>query len=160
MERKKYKAGHPHVLFNLERLDPVMRAILHTYHLPNIYRAGWVEEARDINLLMAESVAEHTIGMEYIADFLRYEHFERFPDVEWNNVCPMIRVHDLSEIITGDKTPADKMDPNKKMKDDRTAFKIIFRPLFNSESQCKLWEEFWKTRLLQLNLYTKLIFCR
>jgi putative hydrolase of HD superfamily len=147
--KKEYKSKNPILLFPDNNFPEALRVIIESYHLANIYRAGWLESGRDIPKELCESVAEHTIGMRYIMRLIKQRYAMQIRsqsgnNLDWNKVSDMIDIHDFYEIKSGDISPADKVSKERKYDlESRGLYNLLACDKFpETLEDFELWKEY------------------
>lgn len=101
--------------------------------LKELDRAGW----RQRGLAEVESVAAHSWGMAWLALALAP------PELDRGRLLALCALHDLAEVLVGDITPGDGVDPQSKIDRERSA---AARILATRPDLWGLWEDYEKDR--------------
>jgi len=119
----------------MEKTEATLHLLLDAHKLKRTYRTGWV--ARGIS--NAESVAEHSFGVTFIA-LLLMEMIDH--PLDKNKVLTIALLHDLPEGITGDiPSPAvAHFPPNAK----RDAELAVLKHQLNNLPHADQWRDWWQ----------------
>ena len=122
-----------------EKLKSTMRFYLLATQLKYKIRSGWNETHWNISKERIESIAEHVYGTCILALSIDSE-FETQLDI--NKVIKMLVLHELGEVVIGDITPFDNINPEEKMQNEHAAIKEILGDLIKKEEYFALLQEF------------------
>lgn len=115
-----------------------------TANLKKIKRKGWIDK---LNLNTPESVADHTFCMAMIGMVLSDSK-----NYDTEKILKMILLHDLAESITGDYTPEEKPQNEKRILENNAMQKILNElPLEQKENYNLLWNEYGENQTREAN---------
>lgn len=102
--------------------------------LKGVPRRGWLRHAipRD----SVESVADHSYGTALLGWLLCPAGLDR------GRVLELALLHDLAEVLTGDITPADRVDPERKRTQERAALAQLLEGSDRRQEALELWAEY------------------
>lgn len=135
------KDTNPYLRYSDKEIkNDVIKLYLQFNHLKNLYRQGWLKvrlglEHKD----KCESVADHSWSMALLAMTI-IEKYKLNYDI--NKCIKMAIVHELGEIYTGDYTPDDHMDPDKKHEEERQNIRKLLSVVNFDNDFLEIWEEF------------------
>ncbi len=115
----------------------LMQVYFEFIHLKQLYRQGWLR--REISREHCESVAEHSLGVVFLAMTLAESHF---PNLDLLKVFKMALLHDFGEIYAGDITPADRVSDHTKKALEQEAVHQIFDKLPGGDRYIAIWQEY------------------
>ena len=105
----KSKAKNPLESIDPEKVSPIAAVYFEFAYLKQLYRQGWL--AHGIPPDRCESVAEHTLGVAFLAMLLAFDHNEKLDLVK---VLQMAILHDFGEIYAGDIVPGEGVTTEEK----------------------------------------------
>ena len=104
-------------------------------NLKTVPRQGWIDK---LSIKNPESVADHTYSMAIIGMVLSDSQ-----KYNTEKILKMILLHDLAESITGDVTPEQKSQQEKKFLEDKTMKNILLQlPESLQKQYLHLWYEY------------------
>jgi putative hydrolase of HD superfamily len=120
----------------------LLRIYFEFNQLKLLYRQGWLR--RGIPTDVCESVAEHTLGVAFLALLILESDPEDSPLPAPNplKVLRMALLHDLGEIHAGDLTPADAVETAEKHRLERESLERVLGGLPDGEAYLALWDEY------------------
>ena len=122
-----------------KRLRSAMKFYLLATQLKYKIRSGWDETHWNVSKERIESIAEHIYGTCILALSIDSE-FETQLDI--SKVIKMLVLHELGEVVIGDITPFDNVDPEEKMEKEHAAIKEVLGDLIKKEEYFALLLEF------------------
>ncbi|MBT4058755.1 MAG: HD domain-containing protein [Euryarchaeota archaeon] len=104
----------------------------HALKLKQVVRAGWTR----FNIENPETVASHCWGMGLAALLYCPEELDR------EKVITLALIHDLAEVIVGDKTPYDNISKEDKRTAEESALAVMLEGHPRGEELQNWWQEF------------------
>ncbi len=104
--------------------------------LKNVIRTGWLYW--NVTKDRVESVAEHIYGVQMLALAMKSEYQY---DVDIMKVMYMLAIHELGEIVIGDKTLFDMSPEEKTLKENEVVHNIL-SPLMDGKKIEEIYDEF------------------
>ncbi|MEF9941286.1 MAG: HD domain-containing protein [Lachnospiraceae bacterium] len=115
-------------------------------HLKCNTRHSWTSSGR------AESVAEHTFGLQMLAWLMKDE----FPELDMNKVMEMCLFHDMGEAITGDIPAFDKEEEDDKLEAEAWDKIVSMLPPAQGKQVAALFAEIEKNQTKEAKLFQAL----
>ena len=118
--------------------DPFLTFALHAAHLRQVPRAGWLQ--RGVPAAHAESVAEHSFGVAFLAMLLA----DRENGIDPARVLRLAVVHDLAESLMGDLPASASALLGRAVKHaaEARAMEAMVEGLPHGEAYRALWAEY------------------
>lgn len=131
------KAPSPKPLIGGRKLSSMLKLYFEVSHLRNIYRRGWL--IRGLPPEICESDADHVFMYAFFGMVLVEHHY---PHLDAFRVVKMILIHEIPEVIDGDKTPNEIDSHIDRHTREKYAILDVFKEIPNGHEYIDLWLEF------------------